>query len=129
MTERPETTAINPPADLVDTMREAMRDVPVDLAEPLEGDVSALRETTPADLLRLLPDGPVSAWPDYEDWDDHECEWIVGVALRDLRGPGYRIEEGDERPGVWTPIAEVQGRGLAVALAAHLNALREAANG
>jgi hypothetical protein len=40
-----DTTPINPPADLVDAMREALRDVPVDLAEPLEGDVSALRET------------------------------------------------------------------------------------
>ncbi len=77
-----------------------------------------------ARLARLLPEGPVSAWPDNGDWEDDSDgydKWIVGVARRYFGAPGHAVLSGDDVPGCWSEIAEVNGRDLALALAEHLD--------
>ena len=74
-----------------------------------------------ADTLKsLLPDGPISAWPDYADEPDEE--WTIGVVTTGIFGPGRPLREGD-RPSCWMPIATVRGKKFAQALAKHLSSL------
>jgi len=81
------------------------------------------------ELLKLLPEGPISAWPDYVSWDDEfvdEGEWIVGVAYRDASdNTGYEVKPGDEKPWVWSTICVVEGGKVARVLADVLNEMRE----
>lgn len=73
-------------------------------------------------LKQVLPKGPISAWSDWEDCDEDDDEWIVGVALTELNGDPRQLSCG-ERPSCWKEIATVRGRKLAEALAVHLSSL------
>lgn len=86
-------------------------------------------------LMLNLPDevlkgldfgGPVSAWPDSDDWDD-DMDWIVGVATHNLAGQTYTVVEGDFTPGSWVCVGERMSKETAQALAALLNQVRGAA--
>lgn len=78
----------------------------------------------PKPLAEMLPAGPISAWPDHGDWSDRDGDWIVGVAMHGIFGAPYKIVRGD-KPLRWKSIAVVDSAALAVALAAHLEAVRD----
>jgi len=80
--------------------------------------------TTP-ELWTYLSDGPISAWPNYGDWEEDDDEWVVGIATNGMDGRPYSVREG-ACPASWIEIATVRRRNLAISLAAHLNALPRA---
>lgn len=73
------------------------------------------------DLKSLLPDGPISFWPEWVGAAEDDDDWVVGVAL-DYNGKGVAWAR-KRPPGYYAPIATINGKKLAKALAKHLQAI------
>jgi hypothetical protein len=74
------------------------------------------------DIKTLLPEGPIGFWPKWNGEDPEDGDWIVGVAEdRNLRPISLRA---GQRPAIYCEIAQVRGKELAKALAAHLQSIQ-----
>ena len=96
-------------------------------ATAADGSALKPKKDTASVLLKALPEGRISFWPDSGDWQDN-MDWVVGVARLQLGGSfSYIVKRGGRRPSVWNEIVKVDTKKLAKALSDHFNALRAAA--